>query len=263
MNIYFGLKAKIFILIFFTTALLSSFYFQKVSSASEESLEKLVQDVETNDVRENRDIGFGAKRVYLQNRGYWITAIAFENRIIGLEVLCLGSGPDKSVEPTIKKAIVNAELPSWDSDVCYYHYVDDEGFKLLQTKIESELGASEKSLIKDLQNKELYENLNSPFSKITVGTACGYAGSKPAGRVAVENLVNAKRIDVLRSLLRSPNPESRVYAAIGLKTLAKNDQKLLSADDLDAIEKVKNLPIEISSCGGCLPLSQTAAQLIE
>ena len=56
---------------------------------------------------------------------------------------------------------------------------------------------------------------------------------------------SARRFDLLRNVLRGPNPEARVYA---LKALRETGA---STSDRAAIEAVSALPLKIRACSGC------------
>ena len=232
-----------------------------ISAAEKSGLEKFTKDADTTDIRENREIGFGAKRVYLQNRGYWVTAIEFENRIVALNVRCPGSGPDAPAEVAIRNAIANAGLPNTEKNLCYYEFEDAARLNQLQSAINQQLGKIDE-VTATSEIVKAHQRLTSPFSLLTVGTVCGYDATKPEGLVITESLVKAKQVDLLRSGLRSINPEGRVYAALGLLMLAEKNKNLLSTSDLETIEKIRSLTVVIESCSGCMPDSKTADQLI-
>lgn len=229
--------------------------------AGKAALERFIKDVDTKDVRENRDIGFGARRVFMQNRGYWITALSFEDRIVAVSVNCNGSSPDAPAAVSVKQALSNAGLPDAGDNLCYYNYVDAEGMKRFDNALSARLGERTGAQPTDAL-KRAYEALTSPLGQLTYGHACGYAGTKPTGREQMEKLVAAKREDLLRDALRGANPEGRIYAAEGLYALARRTGKTLEASDRKAIDELRALDQPIESCSGCMPETRTAAEIL-
>ncbi len=228
----------------------------------QDAFEKFIKDADTSDIRENREIGFGARRVFMQNRGYWITAIGFENRIIALNVNCGGSSPDAPAEVSVKKAILNANLPDAGDKLCYYDYVDKEGLAHLQSAITAKLGEQKEEKAETDEIARAYQSLMSPLEHLTYGKLCWESAEKPHGRREMEKLVEANRIDLLRNALRSINPEGRVYAAEGLLALAQRTGKPLDQSDKAAINEIRASPVLIEACNGCMPDNKTADILL-
>ena len=84
------------------------------------------------------------------------------------------------------------------------------------------------------------------------------AGHDGQVAVAVERLVEARRVDALRRALRGPSPEGRVYAVEALERLAQEGLEL-GAEDRAAIETVRALPALLGTCSGCFVTEKTAA----
>lgn len=232
-----------------------------VTPAGKASLERFIKDADTKDVRENRDIGFGARRVFMQNRGYWITALSFEDRIVAVSVNCNGSRPDAPAEVSVKQALSNAGLPDAGDNLCYYNYVDPEGMKAFDAALAARLGERTGAQANDTLRRA-YEALTSPLVQLSYGHACGVAGTKPTGREYMEKLVAANRADLLRDALRGANPEGRIYAAEGLYAIARRTGKPLEASDRKAIDELRALDQPIESCNGCMPETRTAAEIL-
>lgn len=230
--------------------------------APQDVFDKFIKDADTSDIRENRDIGYGARRVFMQNRGYWITAVNFENRIIAINVNCNGSSPDAPAAVSVKQAILNAGLPAAKDDLCYYNFVDDEGSARLQSAIIAKLGEKNEERTATDDVARAYRTLMSPLERLTFGSQCWEGAEKPHGRREMEKLLEAKRIDLLRSALRSINPEGRVYAAEALSTLAKRSGKPLEPTDKAAIDEIRRSPVLIQACSGCMPENKTADELL-
>lgn len=90
--------------------------------------------------------------------------------------------------------------------------------------------------------------LTSAFDNVVLGRQYGYDGAPPPGRLEIEALVNAKRVDLLRVVLRSIDPGARVYAAWALKHLVKAE---LSAADSAAIQTILAQKLELQTSSGC------------
>jgi hypothetical protein len=97
----------------------------------------------------------------------------------------------------------------------------------------------------------------SPQEVLAVGTKCGEGGEPPAGAEEVRALRSSRRFDLLRNVLRGPNPEARVYA---LKVLRQME---VSAGDRTAIEAVSALPVKITTCSGCTYFDATISEALK
>ncbi len=94
---------------------------------------------------------------------------------------------------------------------------------------------------------EAYQVLTDPTSELIVGHFCGHPGDIPAGRSEMGDLVNAKRRDLLRNVLRGLNPEGRVYGALGLSRLEPVDPA-----DAATIAKLRESELTVLSCVTCM-----------
>src|SRR4029079_11851038 len=103
-----------------------------------------------------------------------------------------------------------------------------------------------------------YARLMSPQEELAVGTNCGEGGEPPAGAKETKSLSSARRFDLLRNVLRGPNPEARVYA---LKALEQAGAA--GAPERAAIEAVRALPAKVRACGGCDYHSGTTAEALK
>ena len=127
---------------------------------------------------------------------------------------------------------------------------------VLPRAVRQRLGAPEKVSAQD-DILDAYHKLMSPHESYEVGRACGAGGNRPRGHVAMSSLVEAKRSDLLRNVLRGPNPEGRVFAGIGLEQL-----DLLSEADLKTVVVLMNTPVRINSCRGCQGWMESHAMLL-
>jgi len=94
--------------------------------------------------------------------------------------------------------------------------------------------------------REPYELLLSPLQTLDIGDYCYEGGEPPDGLIAARKLVVARRADLLRNVLRGPNPEARLYAARGLRELGA-----LSDADRALTLKLRKLKLPLVNCSGC------------
>ncbi len=88
--------------------------------------------------------------------------------------------------------------------------------------------------------------LMDPLTELRVGTGCGFLGSPTPGFLATNSIVAADRLDLLRAILRGPNPEARVFAAHALLR-----QGTLDPADATTIAKLATLDLRLQICEGC------------
>ena len=91
---------------------------------------------------------------------------------------------------------------------------------------------------------------------ISIGAVGVAARPSPQPLAAI---VGARRIDLLRAILRGPNSAGRVSAACALLT---SFPEALDASDRAAIRLVRSLPIPIFVQSGCTMMEKRAAELI-
>ena len=94
---------------------------------------------------------------------------------------------------------------------------------------------------------EAFRELMDAQIQFAVGTGCGFAPFPPRGFVHTSALVTAGRFDLLRAVLRGPNPEARVYAAHAL-----SEHGALEPADAATIAILARLPFQLVTCDGCL-----------
>jgi len=222
--------------------------------APELTIEGLKRALKSCDVREDRDIGFGSRCVYIAVYGgyttTWVHVLGStrvgerESRIAGVHVEQTGY-PDswKLVEERLRAAW---KRPMRDVECGLACERDDATLTLeLRKRTEDALGGHV-----DLQvPKELaaaFELLTTPFESGVVAKFFSVDGESP-GLTAVQMLIDAERVDLLRAVLRSLNPEGRVYAAHTLLARGKLDPK-----DEAAIANLRALDVDITTADGCL-----------
>lgn len=91
-----------------------------------------------------------------------------------------------------------------------------------------------------LELAEAFRILMDPNIQLKVGLHGGCFGGTPFGLQMTRVLVKAERFDLLRAVLRGPNPEARVYAAHALTEHGPLDEA-----DAATIERLACLPMEL------------------
>jgi hypothetical protein len=94
--------------------------------------------------------------------------------------------------------------------------------------------------------KTAFTTLTSPWSDLTVGRGCGIVGTPPRGSAEIALLVEAQRFDLVRAVMRSANPEGRVYAASEILKLPNR----LPSDQLP-LRALRESKVSISTCEAC------------
>jgi len=207
---------------------------------------------------DEQDLGFGAKRVSLsKGNGYTsfgVDVFTFNGTTGYYGIGVLG---DLKKNPGLRKQIIRIWKQSGGPEFSETDYglasrkKIDSVFQSYQRAVGAALGELSQAEI-HAELKEHYEYLISPLDNSTIGVGgCGYGGVLPRGRIAIDALVDAGRIDLIENVLRGYNPGGRVYAALALLTMEK-EGRALSASAQDTLDKLLNLPIKVSTCSGCL-----------
>lgn len=212
----------------------------------------------------DKDLGFGGRHVErLLIGGYtrWqVNLLAFDDQPINLTVHCEVSGE-------AAEALASALVHLWKGEVqqrgptSFVSTYDDEvRFAAFRHRVAAELGATEPIAVPD-NLAPAYDLLTSLDSRLHVGTVCYVDARKPDGRVAIETLQAAGRLDLIRNVLRSLNPEGRIYAAQALLALSEQGTPLNDAD-VAAIATLCAQPTPIIVCMGCTVFAQNASALL-
>ncbi|MGQ0613094.1 MAG: hypothetical protein ACT4PV_05080 [Planctomycetaceae bacterium] len=218
--------------------------------------------LEPFDVREDRDIGFGARRAHLALYGgyttTWITFVSHGDTIGPVRVDVTGGPPE--VRTRIAAAwgkLAPKEVPQG----FVYECGEPAGPVAFSEARAKALGGPLKmephpDLVKD------YALLWSPVSLLLYGTMCGDGGDPPPGREALERiLAHPRKLPVLLDLLRGPNPEGRVYALEGLERLRKGGVEIDAAREA-TIKAVRELAVRIQCCAGCILYDEQAEKAL-
>ncbi len=228
---------------------------RQVLGAAELTVEGLQRALGSPDVREDRDIGFGARRVCLAAYGgyttVWLRVLAEapadggESRVAWLAVTQSGY--------VDSWGLVAAELrAAWarpvreEAQALAFERVEPERARALSKRTEEALGGSV-AVDVPAEHARAFALLTSPCDDVIVGKAYSIDGGPPPGAEEIRALVEAGRLDLVRAVLRGLNPEGRAYAAHAL--LAGGE---LEPRDEAAIDRLRALPVELTVCRGCL-----------
>lgn len=230
---------------------------------AELTVELLREITGSSDVREDRAIGFGARRVRLALYGgyttIWVNLLAAEpdehgrSLIAALQFEQRGAPETWAViAPRLRKAWegspVASVLGERESAITYERR-DTERLAALRARTEKVLGAVDASAVPS-ELAPAFEMLTSPYEELVIGRSCFYAGVPPPGAEEISALVAAGRHDLVRRVLRGFNPEGRVWAAHALLEHARAGGVLDDADKR-AIDALRALPLKLACCDGC------------
>lgn len=212
------------------------------------------------DVREDRPIGFGARRLVLAVYGGYTTTWVHV-----LAAVAEREGGPSRIAACRFDQLASVELPKearerlaerWGKRAVALERGfraerrDADAGKRLRANVEKALGAC---VVPDAPERlrAAFERLTSPFEDHVLGRACGDGGDAPIARAEVDALLAADRVDLLRAALRGMNPEGRAWAAWALRKRSKTSGVALDASDRAAIETLRATKTEYEACSGC------------
>lgn len=219
------------------------------------SVEALREDLGGCDVREDRETGFGSRRLCLAVYGghttIWIRVLAAapteeqESLVASLELEQRGYRESwAGVAAELKRA--------WGSGVSdlelglRVEWSDPTRTRELLRRTATALGG----VLAVEPPRELaaaFATLVDPLSPLIVGRSYGDDGGAPPGLAEMAALIASQRFDLVRAVLRGPNPEARVYAAHALIQRGPLDPA-----DAAAIATLAKLPLDLECSHGCL-----------
>ena len=88
--------------------------------------------------------------------------------------------------------------------------------------------------------------------KYAFGYACSIAGMPPKGREAIDNLVELKDFESIKTVLDGQNNVGKIYAIEALLVLASKKIYILTEHDKVKIADIINQDYLIATCEGCL-----------
>lgn len=234
--------------------------FLSVVAADDLDVETLVVKFGALETPDDRDLGFGVRRVHLQLYGgyttIWIDALAEKgdgrerkSRVAALRARQIGPRDRwDSLEPSYRAQWGEKARPI----ECGFEYerVDAELLGRLRKQTAEALGGVIEPEVPPALARA-FALLTSPYEDLPLGLHHGEDGAIPAGRSAVLALMDAGRHDLVRAALRGTNPEGRLYAAWQLRTLTT---PLVVKSDAEAIAKLLDLSAPVHTTRGCVQI---------
>jgi hypothetical protein len=230
-------------------------------------IEDFLAKLDASATEEDRDIGFGARRLRLALYGgyttTWVTVVSWGAGAGPLEAWCHEG--DAGIWAALKDRIAaeyGGKAPAVGRTglrLRVGHPADPEGFRAERARVLGPpAGIDPAPAVADA-----YALLWSPLSDLAYGHMQGEGGDKPEGRVAMEKLLlHEQGASLLEDVLRGPNPEGRLYAAEGLLRLERKGRK---PDERAraAIEWVRTSAVKVHVCRGCEMSWEPAAKPLE
>jgi hypothetical protein len=226
-----------------------------VGALSETKLPKFLEKLGSASTEEDRDIGFGARRLRLAVYGgyttTWITVVSFDGGVGPLEIDCHEGDTEvwAALRDRIKAEYKGQEPEMGDRGLRLRvgARADPEGFRKERNKV---LGPP-LAIDPHPSLEKAYLLLWSPTSDLVYGWMHGEGGDPPEGRDAVERiLAHEQGESLLDDILRGPNPEGRLYAAEALLRLEKKGRRLGEQVRKD-IEWVRKSDVKVHVARGC------------
>ena len=204
---------------------------------------------------ETVDLGFGVARHEQRVGGGYlscdITSVTHERALASMKIWCWISVPRlEQTRPIIERALgpgFRRDDRSATADAAYradYQFPDTK--QRLRAALDQRLGPLSPATV-PAELAPAYATLMSAEEKLAVGDRCGDGGSPAEGASETRALRSARRIDLLRHVLRGPNPEARVYALEALGRL-----RALDAADRAVAERLAAAPMKVTTCNGCI-----------
>jgi len=194
------------------------------------------------------DMGFGGRIKY-----YWLQdslfirrfrVVAFENRIVAIDVEVFDD------QGEVNKAMARFLGPQAKKiDIDGLLYRDPEVTARFNETVMDALGFVEEAALTPDPDKTL-AGLLDPVKEVTIGYICSFCGTvidPTPERLTINELVAGRQTAILRRILRSANPEARLYADKALRKLQAMGE-ILPAIDLQAMAVVEALDVPVNAC---------------
>lgn len=209
---------------------------------------------------EEEDLGFGASAFDIaKGHGYttlYVEGFVFRGNIGSYK---LGIRSSRERWSRIREHIIDLwrqnRGPDFNEsdDGLVHTETSDDVFLRYKSAVTAELGDMKGAEIPD-ELKKSFDYLTSPIANRAIGDT--------DGEIAIDVLVQAQRVDLIENVLRGFNPSGRVYAALVLLKLSKENELVLSPNTISTIAKVSDLNISIRTIRGCLVSSRTANEIL-
>lgn len=217
---------------------------------------------------EEQDFGFGGKRLDLgKGNGYtkmFVEAFLFNGRVAYYE---LGIESYSNEWPLIRDYIVDAWRkttnvePNVTQHRIAYRKTVDSVLTSYRTTVLAHLGEM-KSVDIPANLRDSYNLLTSFMENSAVSDGgCGLPPGLPEDKVAIDQLIEQDRFDLIENVARGYNPGARVYAMLALLEQQKHGREL-NLETQRTIRQIVNLRIPITTCAGCLVYHETAKRVL-
>ena len=192
----------------------------------------------------------------------WITIATYDDKIFSIEIVISGEDAEVMKRLAKRNRKINLELKkNWkyskeidlDKNIIEsfkYVFIDEKIKSQFENEIAKDLGQINEIEIND-DLKESYEILIDPMKNYDYGYSCYYGAIKPDGRKAIEKILEAKRFDLLKNIIRGFNPEGRAYGIEAFFIAYSKNKYIISKEDEDCIKKILKSNISINKCSGC------------
>jgi hypothetical protein len=231
------------------------------------SASELLRALGAEKVKDESDFGFGVRSQSASIEGGYVTCgVALgthDDALEGLQLTCTARLHDtpEVVLATLKEALGPAftvqSVPVYFMASVEYTRASEHAARAL---LDQTLGPLD-PIAEDKLTAEVlaaYRRLMSPVESLVVGYECGIVGTTPPGAAAEFTLQSEKRVDLLRNVLRGPNPGGRMYAFRALTRL-----KALRAEDEAVVKALSSTETPVQTCHGCMFSTETTADVLE
>lgn len=217
---------------------------------------------------EEQDFGFGGKRLDLgKGNGYtkmFVEAFLFNGRVAYYE---LGIESYSNEWPRIRDDIVQA----WRKTSKVEPSVTQHRIAYLKT-VDSVLASYRSAVLAhlgEMKPVDVPANLRDSYNLLTAfmensavsDGGCGLPPGLPEGKVAIDQLIEQDRFDLIENVARGYNPGARVYAMLALLEKQKQGRGL-NLETQRTIRQIINLRIPITTCAGCFVYYETAKKVV-
>lgn len=132
-----------------------------------------------------------------------------------------------------------------------YFYLNEDLQKDYELSVAKDLGIVKSFDIQE-EFKGSYDILMDASHYYDYGDSCYYSGVKPTGKVAIEQLVDAGRFDLVKNIIRGFNPEGRAYGIEALLKANSTRRGLLTDTDREVIKTLISIDMVVNHCSGCI-----------
>lgn len=110
--------------------------------------------------------------------------------------------------------------------------------------------------------KDSYSLLMSPYESYNYGESCSFDNHKLFAREAINNLLDEKKIDLIKNILIGYNIEGRAYALEALIKYHKKNDLEIDDETKNHINKLTKLTSQVTTCIGHLTRSKSYKNIL-